>query len=118
MDIHKVINNTRLKEQHLKRLPEAQKFDGRNTIISFESGMKTMIREAIEKRDYTEDAYALSKVGNIIRRDMLQHDTYTFTGSFTSRCQEASVSASLKGIVSMILHGTKLDDQQGKEPQA
>ena len=118
-DIHKVINKTRLKEQLLKRLPEAQEqFDGRNTIIIFESGMITMIREAIKKRDYTEDAYALSKVANIIRRDMLQHDTYTFTGSFTSRCQEASVPASLKALVSMILHGTKLDDQQGKEPQA
>ena len=77
-----------------------------------------MIRDALKKRDYTEDAYAISKVANIIREDILQHDTYNFTGSFTSGCQEASVPASLKALISMILHGTQLDDQQDKEPQA
>ena len=119
MGIHKAINKTRLKEKILESLPEAQEqFDGRNTIIIFESGMKTMIIDALKKRDYTEDACAISKVANIIRQDILQHETYKFTGSFTSGCQESSVPASLKALVSMILHGSQLDDQQGNEPQA
>lgn len=78
---HKATSKTRLKEQILKTLPEAQEqFDGRNTII-FESEMRTMIRDVLKKRNYT-----LSKVANTIRRDLLQHDTFKFCRPFTSGC--------------------------------
>ena len=117
--IHKSINKTRLKEQFLNNIPQTQEqFDGRDIIIIFESGMRTMISEALKQRDYSEDTFAISKVAEFIRRDILQHDTYKFTGSFTSGSQEASVSASLMTLVLMILYGTKLNNHQGKEPQA
>lgn len=119
LGIHKAINKTRLKEQLLKRFPEAQaQSEGRNVIVVFESGMRSMLRDALKKRDYTEDAFTLAKAADIIRRDIFQHDTYRFSGSFSSGCQEAAVPASLIAIVSMILNGTKLDEQDGKEPQA
>ena len=68
-------------------------------IIIFESGMRTMITEALKQLDYSEDATAISKVADFIRRDILQHDIYKFTGSFTSGSQEASVPANLMALV-------------------
>ena len=50
VDIHKAINETRLKEQILQRLPEVlEQFDEWNTVLIIESGMRTMLRVVIKK---------------------------------------------------------------------
>ena len=52
----------------------------------------------------------LAKAATIVRRDMLKMKQH-FDGSFESKCQEDSVSASLVALVSMVLNGPSIKEQ-------
>ena len=110
--INKQINKTRLKVDVLEKFPEAQEqLDGKNIIIVFEQGMKNMLRESLKKRDFSDDIAVLAKAATIVRNDIFDHDHFTFTGSFPPKCQENSLPLSLKSLVSLILNGPNLKDQ-------
>ena len=114
--INKQINRTRLKFDVLEKFPEAQEQqDGKNTIIVFPEGMKNMLREALKKRDFSEDVTALAKAATIVRSDIFNHDHFTFTGTFPQKCQEDSLPSSLKSLVS--LKWPNLKDQDRHESQ-
>ncbi len=67
LGIAKVINKTRLKNQLLEHFSEAQEqYDGKNVVIVFKKGMENMLREALKKRDFSEDAVILAKAASII----------------------------------------------------
>ena len=55
------------------------------------------------------DAMHLAKAATIVHRDMLKMKQH-FDGSFESKCQEDSVSASL-ALVSMVLNGPSIKQQ-------
>ncbi|PIK36059.1 hypothetical protein BSL78_27124 [Apostichopus japonicus] len=116
LNIIKTINKTRLKEQLLERFPDAQaQHDGRNIVIIFKDGMKDMIKDAMKKRDFTEDAQILAQAATIVRKDIFHHEGFQFTGQFPPGCQEKSLPSSLQCLVSMILNGPNLiesDDSQ------
>ena len=77
------------KNNLLQRFPDAQEqFDGRNTVLVFEEGMRNMLREGMRKRDFDEDALILAKAAKIIRNYIFNHIGFKFTGSFPERCQE------------------------------
>ena len=76
-----------------------------------------MLSDALVIRDFSEDALILSKAAAIIRKNMFSHAGFKFTGSFAEECQESSLPASLKLILSMILNGATLKDQK-QESQA
>ena len=117
--INKQNNKTRLKVDALEKFPEAQEqHDGKNTIIVFEEGMRNMLKEALKKRDFSEDVTVLAKAAKIVRDDIFNHDHFTFTGSFPPRCQEDSLPSSLKSLVSLILNDPNLKDQDRHESQA
>ena len=117
--INKQINKTRLKVSVLEKFPEAQEqHDGKNTVIVFEEGMKNMLREALKKRDFSEDVAILAKAATIVRKDIFNHDHFTFTGSFPPKCQEDSLPSSLKSLVSLIFNGPDLKDQDRHDSQA
>ncbi len=64
--IKKSINKTRLKVQLLKQFPGAQEqFDGRNVVIIFKEGMKNMLRNALKKRNFSEDLEVIAKAATI-----------------------------------------------------
>ena len=68
LGIKKAINKTRLKVRLLEHFPEAlEQFDGRNTVIVFKKGMENMLKEALKKRDFSEDAMTLAKAATIVR---------------------------------------------------
>ena len=70
----KKLVKTRLKEQLLERFPEVQEqYDGRNTIIIFKEGMVNMLKEALKKQHFSEDAVILAKAVMIIRKDIFSH---------------------------------------------
>ncbi len=116
--IAKVINKTRLKNQLLEHFSEAQEqYDGRNVIV-FKNGMENMLREALKKRDFSEDAVILAKAASIIRNDIFNHQCFNFAGCFPPGCQEDSLPSSLKSLVSLISNGTSLKDQDRHESQA
>ncbi len=117
--ITKQINKTRLKVNLLEKFPEAQEqHDGKNTIIVFEEGMKNMLREALKKRDFTEDVAILAKAATIVRKDIFTHDHFKFSGSFPPKCQEDSLPSSLKSLVSLIFNGPNLKNQDRRDSQA
>ena len=77
-----------------------------------------MLKKAIDKRDFSEDAVVLAKAAAIIRNDVFNHGCFQFTGSFPHHCQENSLSSSLKSFVSLIFNGPNLTDQEKHESQA
>ena len=58
-----------------------------------------MLKEALKKRDFSEDATILAKAAMIIRNDTFNHQCFKFNGCFSSQCQENS---SLKSLISLI----------------
>ena len=67
--------------------------------------MKNMLKEALKKRDFSEDVAILVKAATIIRNDIFNHDSFTFTGIFPPKYQENSLPSSLTSLVSRILIG-------------
>ena len=63
LGIQKQVNKTRLKEKLLEHFVEAQaeQFDGRNIALIFRQGMRNMLKDALKRRDFTEDAVILAK---------------------------------------------------------
>ncbi|KAK3878708.1 hypothetical protein Pcinc_016655 [Petrolisthes cinctipes] len=80
--------------------------------------MKNIVHDAVKTRNFSEDALILSKAAMIVRKDILSHKGFTFTGSFSAQCQEDSLPSSLKALVSMILNGSNLKDQSKNDSQA
>lgn len=100
-----------------KFFPEAQEqSDGRNKILVFEQGMQQMLKEAMEC-DYEGDALLLAKAAKIVRKDIVSHNGFHFDGKFPSACQESSVPSTLKTLVSMLLNGADLKDQDSTDSQ-
>ena len=117
--INKQINKTRLKVSVLEKFPEAyEQHDNKKTVIVFEEGMKNMLREALKKWNFSEDVAILAKAATIVRKDIFDHDHFTFTGSFPPKCQEDSLPSSLKSLVSLIFNGPDLKDQDRHDSQA
>ena len=77
-----------------------------------------MLREALKKRDFSEDAAVLAKTAMIIRSDVFDHQCFKFNGSFSSKCQETSLPSSLKLLISLILNGPNIKNQEQEESQA
>ena len=115
----KSVNKTRLKERLLEYFKEAQEqFDGRNTFLVFKEGMRNMIQDALKKRDFSEDALILARAASIIRKDIFNHEGILFNGSFPKKCQDTSLPSSLKTLISLILNGSNLKNQEKQESQA
>ena len=95
LNITKAINKTRFKEQLLERFSDAQaQHDGRNIVIIFKDGMKDMIKDALKKRDFTEDALIMAQAATIVRKDIFHREGFQFTGQFPPGCQEKSLPSS------------------------
>ena len=117
--VSKSINKTRLKNDLLEHFPESQEQqEGKSTLIVFREGMKNMLKEALKKHDFNEDAWILAKAAVIVRKDIFNHEGFKFTGSFQQNCQERSVPSSLKSLISLIVNGLNLKDQDKRESQA
>ena len=117
--ISKGFNKTRLKEQLLEHSPEAEEhYDGRNTIITFNKAVQGMLREALQQRNFSDDATILAKAARIIRTDIFSHNTSKFDGSFPPNFQEDSLPSSLKLLISLLFNGPNLKDQQRCETLA
>ena len=116
LGIVKEINRTRLKEKILARFPQEQ-FDGKNNVLVFEQGMTLLLKQNMAS-DYEGDALVLAKAANIVRREISSHTGFSFDGSFPSSCQRESVPSALKMLVSMLLNGANLKDQDSTDSQA
>ena len=75
-----------------------------------------MLKEALKKWDFSEDAVILAKAAVIVRDDIFDHHCINFTGAFLPNCQEDFLPSSLKSLILLILNGLK--DQEKHETQA
>ena len=63
------INKTRLKQQFLEHFMEAkEETDGKKVLLVFREGMKEILKDAVKKRDCSEDALILAKAVKILRK--------------------------------------------------
>ena len=118
MGTTKQINKTRLESSLIQNFPDAQEqFDGHNICLVFKEGMANLLKDALKKRNFSEDATILAKAAVIVRQDIFSQQGFQFTGQFQSMCQEDSLLSSLKSLLSMILNGPNLKDQNRCESQ-
>ena len=87
-------------------------------MLIFRNGLKNIVKEALQERDFSDDTAVLAKAAKIVRRDIFSHKGFSFAGIFPLGCQESSVPATLKSLISMIMNGLNVKDQQNKESQA
>ena len=81
LSIKKLVNKTRLKDHLLERFPESQEqYDGRNTVFVLKEGMRNMLNDALKTRDFSKDALMLAKAAMLVRKDILSHRGFKFTG--------------------------------------
>lgn len=118
--VDKTINKTRLKMKILERFDEKcqEQSDGKNVLFVFNEGLMKLLKEATETRDFDSEALAMVKLIKAIRRDIFEWDGFDFDGTMPDGCQESSIPTSLKGMVSMLLNGPNLKDQDGTVSQA
>lgn len=117
--MQKLINKTRLKTkliEHFKDEGIQEQNDGKNTLFVFPEGMSHLLQEAL-KRNYSDDIGILAQAANIVRKDILSHKGFSFAGSFPSDCQRNAVPPSLRSLISMILNGLDIKDQEKSESQ-
>ena len=111
------VNKPRFKEQVLKYFPEAQaQSEGKNVVLVFPQGMQRLIKDAL-KKDYEGDASILVKAAKICREDIFETEKFRFDGTFPPSCQENSVPTTLKMLVSMMVNGTGLTQQDPSDSQ-
>lgn len=118
LGITKEIHKTRLKNSLLDFFPEAQEeSDGRNVLIVFKKAIQRLLKDGVFQRDYSEDAMVLAKASSIIRNDIFSHNPFKFSGNFSEGCQESSVPATLKCLISMLLYGVNIENTRAQELQ-
>ena len=120
LGLHTSVNKSRLKTQILLHFASdcQEQSDGRNTLLVFTEGLQRKLQSAVTARDFDGEAMSMSRVVNSVRCDMAAQDGFEFSGSFPTDCQERSVPVSLKSLVSMLLYGNDITDQNNGHSQA
>ena len=116
----KAINKTRLKIallEHYNRTLQEQT-DGRNTILVFREAISSLLKDALKQRNFSEDAEILARAATIVRKDIFAHKGFSFSGCFPMDCQLKYLPSSLRSLVSIILNGLNIKDQEQSESQA
>lgn len=72
----------------------------------FNQGMKNMLKEAVDSRDFESEALAMLKLVKVLRREIFEWKTFEFTGSFPPNCQGNSIPTTLKLFLSLLLNGS------------
>ena len=116
LGIEKCINKTVLKHSILDHFKTAHsQYDGKAVILVFNEGMQAMLKNAIRNRHCAKGAQILRQAANIVRKDILDHSGFRFSGKFSKQCQEKSVPMSAKSLVAMmwpnIKHQSKCNTQ-------
>ena len=111
------INATRFKEQILQEfdgdlIEHGQGYERKNLIFS--EGLNTIVKDALDERKYEADVRSIYKVAKLIRKDMFAHEGFHFKGGFDIKSQIDSIPSSLKTLISMLLIGPSLHDNDSQ----
>ena len=112
----KTVNKTRLRERILLQSEDLQvQTDGKNTILVFDESLKSFLKDSVKSRHAEKETIHMANTVKTIREDMFNFEGFKFSGSFPVKCQQASVPPSLICLVSMLLNGTNIKDQENGE---
>ncbi|KAG1676996.1 hypothetical protein GQR58_014039 [Nymphon striatum] len=117
---YKTIHKTRLKIQLLGHFLDGcqEQSDGKNILLVFNEGLKKILKQAVDSRDFEAEAISMVKLVKAVREEIFDWKLSQFTGSFKHNCQEESVPTSLKSLISMLLNGPNVTGQDETETQA
>lgn len=108
------IHTTRLKNRILAAVPDLRAHSqGRDVLLAFDKDIGAALKQVCNQ-DFDSEALILAKAAKIVRRDIFGLKQ-TFIGRFPTGCQEASVTASLTALISMILDGPGIEDESTVE---
>ena len=112
LGFEKCINKTVLKQSIQDHFITAHsQYDGKDAIIVFNEGMQAMLKNIIRNRHCAKDAQILRQAANIVRKDILDHNGFRFSGKYSKQCQEKSVPMSAKSLVALICKGRNIKHQ-------
>ena len=117
LGLPKLVNETWLKTKLTEYFVEEgikEQRGGKHTLLLFPEGMNHVLKEAL-KRNYSNDLSILAKAAKVIRNEISSHKGFSFNVSY---CQKDSVPISLRSLISMILNGLDVKDQDKSELQS
>ncbi|KAG0712957.1 hypothetical protein GWK47_017297 [Chionoecetes opilio] len=79
--------------------------------------MQGMLKQAF-KLDFEGDALILAKAARIVRNEIFSSSGFNFDGAFPSDCQQKTVPTQLKSLITMLMKGADLKDQDTVDSQA
>ena len=91
---------------------------GRHTVLAFKEGIKSLLKDAVNSNDLEEETLDYAKGSKITRNNIFEGQTFQFSGNFPPGCQNDSVPSSLLCLVSMLLNGPNITDQDTEVSQA
>lgn len=105
-------NKTRLKNdlmEHFESQGMQEKMVGKSTVLFFPDGMKQILKEAIEEKDYIQNFVILSKAAKICRQDIFQN-----SNSFNGKLEDqGNVNyENINTLISQILYGAVFKSSQ------
>ena len=71
----------------------------------FKEGLKKLLKDSLDSRDFESEALLICKVAKIIRKEIFQWKQFQFSGEFPPNCQSHSVPTLLQSLISMLLKG-------------
>ena len=106
----KKIHKSRLKTKIMDTFaPNCQEqSDGKHILLVFNEGLRCLLKETVNSRDFDSEAVAITRVCNSIREEIFEKDFFSFSGFFPEDCEEMSMPESLKSLVSLLLYGPNI----------
>ena len=104
------INKSKFKESILDYFESSgikEQLDGKNKILIFSEGIKSLLKNAFDVHDYQEEALLFARVAKICRNELFIEENASFEGKFASNCQQ--LVPTIRLLISMILYGPDLN---------
>ena len=76
------------------------------------------MKDALKQRDFSGDAEILARAATIVRKAIFAHKGFNFSGCFLMDCQSKYLPSSLRSLVSIIINGLNIKEQEQSESQA
>ena len=112
------VHSTRFKNRILGYFPELEAHNEGRDILLVPSGIAgKSIRNTCQLNGESETVL-ISRVADIVRREMFNHECPSFDCTFAEDCQQRSVPQSLLTLLTMILHGTSIKNETNYKSQA
>ena len=104
------INRSKFKESirnYFESSGIQEQSDGKNKILIFPEGIKSLLKNAFDVHDYQEEVLLFAEVAKICRNELFKEENASFEGKFASNCQQ--LFPTMRLLISMILYGPDLN---------